>query len=174
MRSINELSSSVETGQSIRTPIVLSTWFGQTKYVLCRLCAPYYQDQFLYSKYRWQLVHRTFKSWAICAVGLPKFFRVTCFKLQTWVWLKSWRYTKFQVPPGMFDYICRAPKLEHLQACWPVVDTFGALGTWSNVPGGTWNLVYLQDLGQSQVWSLKHETPKNLGSPTQPYFAIAS
>ena len=27
-------------------------------------------------------------------------------------------------------------------------------------------MVYLQDLGQSQVWSLKHETPKNLGSPT--------
>ena len=69
-------------------------------------------------------------------------------------------------PSGTFDHVPRAPKLEHLQACWPVVDTFGALGTWSNVNGGTWNLVYLQDLGQSQVWSLRNGTPKNLGSPT--------
>ena len=100
------------------------------------------------------------------AVGLSKFFRVSCFKLQTWDWSKSWRYTNFQVPPGTFDHVCRAPKVSTTgqQACKCL--SFRALQTWSNVSGGTWNLVYLEDLGQSQVWSLKHETPKNLGSPS--------
>ena len=30
-------------------------------------------------------------------------------------------------------------------------------------------MVHLQDLSQSQVWSLKHESPKNLGSPIVGY-----
>ena len=84
-----------------------------------------------------------------CA-NVPK----TNLRLQTWDWPKSWCNNQVSSAfAGTFDQVFRAPKLEHLQVCWPVLDTFGALQTWSNVPGGTWNLVYLQDLGQSQVWS---------------------
>ena len=47
-------------------------------------------------------------------LGLPKIFGVSCFKLQTGNWPKTWRYAKFQVNPRLFCHVRSAPKTSGL------------------------------------------------------------
>ena len=63
------------------------------------------------ASYDFDLKKSAQKNTSALYVGLPKFFGVSFFKLQTWDWPKSWRYNiKFQVPPEWFYHFCRAHK----------------------------------------------------------------
>ena len=99
------------------------------------------------------------------AVGLPKIFGVSCFKLQTWDWPKSWRYTKFQVPPGVFDHVPRAPKLEHLQACWPVVGHLRSSGDVVKRPRRDLKLGIPSGFGPISSLEFEAWDPEKFGQP---------
>ena len=58
-------------------------------------------------------------------VGLPNIFGVSFPKLQTWDWPKTWG---FQVPPGMFYHVHRAPKTSTLPIKRPQWVVFCNLG----------------------------------------------
>ena len=99
--------------------------------------------------------------------GLPKIFGVSFLKLQTGNEPKTWRYTKFQVNPRLFYLVRRALKTSaglplkmasggHLRGSADVVKR----------PRIDLKLGIPLVLGQFPVWSLRNETPKILGSPS--------